>query len=74
MATKKVTKKAAKKAVKKDNIYWVVQERSKLFKWKAHSLYATYSDAATAREALEQDNILSMHGYKVDRVELINNV
>lgn len=53
---------------KRDNVYWVVLERTALFTWKAHSLYTTKKAANEARTLLEQHSPLSFRGYKVDRV------
>lgn len=66
-AAKKVTKRVTKKT---DNVYWVIQERSKLFSWKAHSLYATYEAAKLAKATLETNSPLSFSGYKLERVLL----
>lgn len=56
---------------KRDRIYWVVQERTKLFAWKAHSLYKTKREAEEVKLLLESESKFGVLGYKVDRVELV---
>ncbi len=54
---------------KRDNVYWVVLERTALFTWKAHSLYSTKKAAEAARKELEATvGFLGPKGFKVDRV------
>lgn len=55
----------------RDNVYWVVQERTKLFTWKARSLHSTKRAADAAKALLETHSPFRVLGYKVDRVELI---
>lgn len=71
--TKKATKKRASKKPAHDGIYYVILERSPLFRWKAHSLYETRNEARSAEAILEATSGLSFNKYKVERVELVKS-
>lgn len=68
----KSSTKENKMARKRDKIYWVVQERTKLFTWRALSLHKTKQSAEASKALLELHSPLSFAGFKVDRVELVD--
>ena len=71
--TKKATKKRASKKPAHDGIYYVLLERSPLFRWKVHSLYETRAEARKAEAMLELNHNYSFNKYKVERVELVKS-
>lgn len=70
--TKVATKRAPRKQTKKDNVYWVLMERSRMFLWTPKKLFATREAAQETARRLEVNSIYGGAGYKVERVELVD--
>lgn len=73
MANKKAVAVApAKRGRKpKEQVFYVLQERTNLFAWTPHSLYENYTKAAEAKAALEAASALTIRGYKINSVTLV---